>query len=1289
MGLLCAALAACSGRSVVGGPPDAAADASDAANAVIDASDAPDDAGPTRCTSDANCATAPEGAVCNLVTGLCVRCLPSRDTCASDSYCDPGMLTCVAGCRADEACRTADADGGVSALRCDERTHTCVQCVTDGHCPIGNLCRGNTCAPGCDSARPCPTDLTCCTSACVDTRSNVSSCGVCGAACAVPGAIAACTAGVCAIDRCNAGYGDCNLAIGDGCETNLQNDVAHCGACGATCPALENASPVCRMGACQVGVCASGFGNCDDNAANGCETDTRTAPDHCGACGTVCSAPANADATCAAGACGFACLAGFADCDADPANGCETDTRTTIEDCGACGSACAAGPNAMAACVAGACVVGACTAGFADCDGTASNGCEVDARINSMNCGRCGTVCAAGQLCTAGRCGLPCPAGQTRCGATCVVTANDPSNCGACTNACPMGQLCGDGSCRSTCGVGQTMCGRSCSTLATDPTNCGACGRVCAAGQSCVAGSCTLVCPTGQVACGAVCSDPQTDNTNCGVCGRICGLAQTCTLGVCTLTCPAGQTACAGMCTDVTRDPSNCGACGTVCPSGCFSGRCASVQDVEAAFENNCLLYTSGRVFCWGRRTGLLTNVNTSYLHFTTPQQVTDGIRRPLENVRQIALAQDRGCALGRDGSVRCWGAGYNLGPVAGLAGVAQIHARNGSNFFAVTMAGAVYTWDGIPRAATAPATAVAGVTSAAEVAGGVGFGCARRNDNSVVCWGTGTSGQLGNGGSATSAAPVTVTGLTDAAQITAGSAHACALRRGGTVVCWGLNAAGQLGDGGTTTRNVPVAVVGLTGVTQVRAGTTHTCAVLSDGSVRCWGANGYAQLGNGATAAAQPTPVAVAGLPLSRSVAAFEHHTCAVGRDDRVRCWGYNPWGEAGGGTEAQSTPVAVRGLANVTDLRGRITSASIYDSTFFKCALLASGAVSCWSTVTCPAASAGVLGNGANLPSIMPVAVTGLTTATQITVGGAFVCARKADGTVACWGANGVGQLGNGSTTASSVPVLVRTAAGTLGGVVEVHAGTNHACARRTDGTIWCWGYNFHGELGDGTMSNRSVAAPVTGLTATAQLQVGSNFACARLGDAMNRVMCWGRNIEYQLGDGSNTNRFRPGYVTAPTSTITAPVEQPGITALRCEETGCWARLTAGTAHRWGFSNIILSRVSVDPIGVINLPGYADQGFGVNCTLRTDMNLYCQGLNEFGQLGIGRTSYSEVATLVPGSYARIQAGIAPGVPCAIERTTGRVFCWGPTRSNYLANAGAAPGVDGITRAPAVITLP
>jgi len=154
----------------------------------------------------------------------------------------------------------------------------------------------------------------------------------------------------CAVARCNDGFADCDMDPSNGCEVNLGTNAQHCGACGTVC-SFANAGGVCAGGMCALGQCNQGFGNCDGNATNGCETNTTTSTAHCGACGTVCSF-ANAAATCTSGACALgACATGFGNCDGNAANGCETNTQSSNAHCGACGRACAA----ATACVAGAC----------------------------------------------------------------------------------------------------------------------------------------------------------------------------------------------------------------------------------------------------------------------------------------------------------------------------------------------------------------------------------------------------------------------------------------------------------------------------------------------------------------------------------------------------------------------------------------------------------------------------------------------------------------------------------------------------------------------------------------------------------------------------------------------------------------------------------------------------------------------------------------------------------------------------------------------------------------------
>jgi hypothetical protein len=170
--------------------------------------------------------------------------------------------------------------------------------------------------------------------------------------------------------------------------------------CGVTCPARGNASPVCASGACGY-LCGAGFADCDLQAGNGCEVRPATDSNHCGRCGNACPVRANATATCAAGACGIACNTGFADCNNNPADGCEVDTRTAAASCGACNNACPAPANATATCAASACGI-ACNTGFADCNNNPADGCEVDTRTSAAHCGACGMTCNG--TCTAGAC---------------------------------------------------------------------------------------------------------------------------------------------------------------------------------------------------------------------------------------------------------------------------------------------------------------------------------------------------------------------------------------------------------------------------------------------------------------------------------------------------------------------------------------------------------------------------------------------------------------------------------------------------------------------------------------------------------------------------------------------------------------------------------------------------------------------------------------------------------------------------------------------------------------------
>jgi alpha-tubulin suppressor-like RCC1 family protein len=333
------------------------------------------------------------------------------------------------------------------------------------------------------------------------------------------------------------------------------------------------------------------------------------------------------------------------------------------------------------------------------------------------------------------------------------------------------------------------------------------------------------------------------------------------------------------------------------------------------------------------------------------------------------------------------------------------------------------------------------GSVKAIPVAPSYNHTCNLLTDGTVTCQGSNSVGQLGNGTLISSTTPVAVTGLTGVKALSVGNTHTCALKTDGTVACWGRNSSGELGNGTTTSSNVPVIVTGVTGATTIESGTNHTCVIKSDTTVACWGDNLVGKLGSGVSGGVSTTAVAVTGLTGAVQVVGGDNHTCVLKSDTSVVCFGNNSNGQLGNNTLVNAnTPVPVSGLSGVAAIGNGYNSS---------CALKTDGTVMCWGFN-----AFAQLGDGSTTDKLVPTTVSGLAGVISLNATGAFsTCALKSTGTVACWGYNATGGLGDGTTIQRATPVPV-TVAGVSGIVAIAGRHGQTTCAIKADNTQICWG-------------------------------------------------------------------------------------------------------------------------------------------------------------------------------------------------------------------------------------------
>ncbi len=735
------------------------------------------------------------------------------------------------------------------------------------------------------------------------------------------------------------------------------------------------------------------------------------------------------------------------------------------------------------------------------------------------------------------------------------------------------------------------------------------------------------------------------------------------------------------------------------------------VTAVAAGLNHSLALTTSGQVYGVGDNTyGELGNGASS----TTPVTAPVPVSLPAgTTITAISAGDASSLALSSTGTVYAWGINN-----AGQLGIGSSAADSTT-----------------PVAVTLPAGTVVTAISA-----GFAHNLALTSTGAIYAWGFGTSGQLGNGASATSTSPVLVklpTGTT-ASAIAAGYIHSLAVTAAGAVLSWGDDTLGELGNGGTTASNVPVSALlpGGTTVSAVSAGYYESMALSASGGVFDWGYNGQGELGNATSnTVANSSPISVS-LPTGLAVAIsseFENNS-ALTATGTVYTWGSNAVGELAqpltvtGSTVPivaalpSATPASaisqgayanfnldvVAPIATATSLAssanpsntnqditltatvspndgGGSVAFSANGSPIAGCGSAALTLIAGSYRATC---STSTLATGNDPISATYSGDTLYLTSTGALAGGQTV--NAVGGVAVGWGLNTGALLGTGTTANTSVPLAAKIPAGTT--IAAVAPGTN-SLALTSTGQVYGWGDNTYGELGNGTTSTTPVSTPTlaslpAGTVATA-IAVGDDDAFALT--STGQVYAWGFNLDGELGIGSTTSASTPTLVTLPAGTV--------ITAISAGFIHTLALTATGQAFAWGLNNVgqlgnpsaSASVPTSTPVAVSVPAGTSlsavSAGYDHSLALTTTGQVLAWGDNTYGELGNGATSTTAVKSPIG---ATLPAGVlASSVSASFNdslavSTTGTVLTWGENQDGQLGNGTTTTGPT-----PSAVTLP
>jgi alpha-tubulin suppressor-like RCC1 family protein len=542
------------------------------------------------------------------------------------------------------------------------------------------------------------------------------------------------------------------------------------------------------------------------------------------------------------------------------------------------------------------------------------------------------------------------------------------------------------------------------------------------------------------------------------------------------------------------------------------------------------------------------------------------------------------------------------------------------------------------------------------QIAAGTEHTLALQTDRSLWAWGANFSRQIGDGTSTPNkVTPVRIGVATDWLALAGGREHSLGLKVDGSLWSWGSSFYGQAGDEIGATRSIPTRLGTASDWLAIAAGGQHSLAVKTNGTLWAWGWNQLGQLGDGTLGNSITNAIASGTNVAWAACAGGTSFSVALAADGTLWSWGDNEVGQlARGHTSSRPDPQQVGNSSDwSTVVAGRWSTA----------ALKTNGTLWTWGYNYL-----GELGNGTRIGNPYPSAIGASTDWAQLSLQESHILALKTNGELWAWGYNGDGQLGTGSFQPDQLtPIRL----GTASNWTSCAAGQTHSIACRADGTLWTWGLNNSGQLGIGnTVGSRGT--PGLAGTNTDWLIVGLGAAHTLALKTNGTLWAWGNNARGQLGDGTNSTvgRPSPAQVGADSNWRTATGGYLFTLALRTDGSlwawgeNVWGQLGIAT----NANQLNLNQYSPRQVGSDSNWAQMDAGHDHSAGVKTDGSLWTWGRNLDGQLGDGTTDFRNMPIRIGSGALWRQVATGESHTVAV-RADGTLWAWGSNRLGQLGD--------------------